>query len=181
MAREGIEITGEVLDVDLHVGHGLSAVDQNGDAPFFGHGDHFTQRIDGPDCVGNVSESDESSPLSEHGLKDLKVDVASWVDGGNTEVSRSSLAQHLPGNDVRMVFKGRDENFIAGIDIGIAPRTRHEIDGLSRVSHEDDLSPICGVKEALHLIARSLIELGCFCRQSVHTSVDVGVRVGVEV
>src|SRR5829696_8136203 len=56
-----------------------------------------------------------------------------------------ALAQEVPGHDVGVMLHDGDHDLVAGLDVGLAPGRRHEVDRLGGVAGEDDLFGACGV------------------------------------
>ena len=75
---------------------------------------------------------------------------------GATRSTRArARADLLPRHDVRVVLHRRDEHLVARAEILVAPRPRHEVDRLGRVSREHDLPDRCGVHERRGRVSRA--------------------------
>ena len=74
-----------------------------------------------------------------------------------------------------MMLQGREDDAVAGLEIGHAPASGHEIERGGGAGGEDDLAGLAGVEEALHPGAGPLIALRRPLGQAVHAAVHIGV------
>ena len=86
-----------------------------------------------------------------------------------------ALAQELPGHDIGVMLKGREDDPVARLEIGRPPAAGHEIEGRGGAGREDDLAGLARVEEALHPGAGALIALRRPLGQAMHPAVDIGV------
>ncbi len=84
------------------------------------------------------------------------------------------LAQHLPGNDVGVMFQAGDDDFVARFDVVAAPALRDQVDAFGGSANEDDLFGGARVEEPLHLGARLFVGLRGALAKLMHAAVDVG-------
>src|SRR5205814_1406223 len=86
---------------------------------------------------------------------------ATIVDRRHAQPPALLLTKHLPGNDVRMMLHGRDEDFVPSADVSAAIGLRNQVDSLGRTANEDDLfRPSC-IHELLYGLACCFM---LFCR-----------------
>ena len=64
-------------------------------------------------------------------------------------------------------------------DIRAAERLGHQIDGLGRAPHEDDLAQVRRVQELLNFLASVLIRASGALAEEMHAAMDIGVVFGV--
>ncbi len=107
VAGEGVEIGVERLHVDLHVRHGLRAIDQRERARGVRHLDDLADRIDGAERVRDVADRDHARARAEQLRVFIEHQLAAIVDGNDAQNRARLFAQHLPGNDVGVVLHGR--------------------------------------------------------------------------
>ena len=156
VAAECVEVAVEGLHIDGEVGHGLRAIDEDGNAHAMREIDHFADRGHRAQRIRNLGDGDEFGARADQPGKFFEFKLAAVVDGRNAEMRAFFLAQNLPRHNVGVMLHGRDENFIAGADMGAAVALRHEIDGLGGAADEDDLARVGSVEEAAHGFARRL-------------------------
>ncbi len=68
--------------------------------------------------------------------------------------ARPSRREHLPGNDVGVMFEHVMTISSSCADIAAAPALCDEVDGLGSAAHEDDFICRRGTEEAADLVAR---------------------------
>ena len=72
---------------------------------------------------------------------------------GDPQGRAASFREHLPRDDVGVVFHRRKDDLVAAADFLFAPGSRHEVDRFGRVSNEDHLSGIRGADETRDLLS----------------------------
>src|ERR1700748_608988 len=106
MAGESEEVDVQVLYSHFEVLYGLCRVQQYGDALFMGGSDDLLCRVDRTQRIGDIVEGHELNTFQQ--LVQLIEDkLPILVDGYDLERSVLLFADHLPGNDIRMVFHRR--------------------------------------------------------------------------
>ena len=88
-----------------------------------------------------------------------------------------ALAKHLPGDDVGMMLPFRHDDFVAGVNEGLAERESDQVDRRRSAGGEHDLCAIRRVQEIPDRIPRTLIRFGRFGRQMMDRPVQV--RIGM--
>ena len=154
---------------------GLRSIEQNrrpfgvGDANDVGHG------IDRAEGVGHVRHRDNPGARAHQRFELVEQQLAAIVDRRHAKACTRSLAQHLPGHDVRVMLHGGDEHFIPGANPRGAEHVRHEIDALGRVARVDDFLDAAGVEIRADLLARPFVLIGRQLTEQVDAAVHVGV------
>src|SRR6202021_1079500 len=144
------------------------------------HFDNFPHGVDGAEGVRDVADGYHACARVEQLGVLVEDQVAAVVDGNNAQKRAGFLAQHLPGDDVGVVFQARDDNFVAGLHVLAAPGLRDQIDAFGGAANEDDFVLVARVEEALDLGAGELVGLGGALAELVHAAVDGGAIDGVE-
>ena len=175
VARERVEVAVEILHVDLHVWYRLRAVDQNRHAARVRKRDHPLDRIDGAQRVRNVRHADEPGVSVEQLLVLVDQQLAGVVDRHHANPGALLFRQHLPRDDVRMVFERGEDDFVTGADEFAAVAVRDQIDRLRGAAGEDHLAVLARADEALHFAARRIEGGSRRLRQVMNAAVDVGV------
>ena len=114
MSGENDEIRAEGLHIDREVRDGLCGIDQHRGAELLGGCRHFTDRIDRAERVGNPGDGKDSGFFGKELLECGLIQHAVIIAGNHAQHCASALGEHLPWNDVRVVFQGGDEDFLAG-------------------------------------------------------------------
>ena len=140
VAGEGEEIGTQGLDVDGQMGGGLGGIDHDERAGLFRGGGHFGDRVDGAEGVGNPGEGEDFGALAEERGEGVLIKRAVVVAGNHLEGRAGPLAEHLPRDDVRVVFQGGNEDFVAFSDAaGETEDVGDEVDAVGGAGGEDDL------------------------------------------
>src|SRR5262249_200637 len=108
VAGESVEVAAERLYVDGHVGHSLSAVDEDGDALAVRGLDHASNGKHRAEGVGAVCERDEARARTEEPLVGFDIHLSRVVDRRHAKRRPFLLAEHLPGDDGRARLAGGD-------------------------------------------------------------------------
>ncbi len=106
--------------------------------------------------VRDMSECHELVVRPDHGRHRVEVDLAVGRERNDVDGRTGPLGYELPGNDVRVMLEGREQDAVAGLEVRAAPAVRDQIDALGRAAHEDDLARRCGIDEARDAGARGL-------------------------
>ena len=118
-------------------GTDLRPVDEHGGAGRVAALDQLGDRVDRAEHVRDVREGEQLRPAREQRGQLLLDDQALVVDADVGELRPGPLGQHVPRDEVRVVLHLRDDEQVAGADVGGAPRVGDEVDRLGRVAGED--------------------------------------------
>ena len=141
--------------------------------------DEFLDRHDRAERVGHVRQGEQFRLRADQFLERGKVHFAALGDRNDFQRRARLFADHLPGNDVGVMFESRDQNLIARLHARADERLRNEVDGLRRTAHEDDLFRVTRIDESANHIASAFVGVRRALTQGVHATVDVGVVVFV--
>ena len=155
--------------------HTLRCVDEDFCSGGVRGGDDFFQRVSNTQHVGGVNHTDEFRALKGV-VKRLHVEGEVLGDGNITQLNASLLGEHLPRDDVGVVFHLGQDNGVAFCEVGSPPRVGDKVDAFCRTAGDDDLVRI---EALLEFTPTGLVAFGRFPRQGVNRSVDVGVGLGV--
>src|SRR5690606_30164924 len=75
--------------------------------------DDIFYRIDSAESVGYMNQRDYFDPRAQHFVEFLQDYLSLGIDGDYFKRCFFFLAKHLPGNNIGMVFHGRDDYFIS--------------------------------------------------------------------
>lgn len=175
MGRERKKIAAEVADVDGEMRHGLRPVDEHDSPGSAGARAHLLRRVHHAEHVGDVAERDDPRVWAKLGGEVVQQRVAGVVDPEMADARAGLRGDHLPRHHVRRVPGEPDEDLVARLEVGAAPRRRDEVDRFRRAAREDDLTRVVGVDELADAAARPLVRL----RGSSGEGVERGARIGV--
>ena len=145
------------------------------------HLNHVAHRRDRTERIRDLSEGNDARARIEQLLIFVEQHVAAIIDRRDAQLGANLVAQHLPGNDVRVVLEIGDHHLIALADIAPAPGTRHEIDRFGRAASPDDGVIRRSVEETAHLLARGLEGVGRARRERVRCAMHVGILARIEI
>ncbi len=98
-------------------------------------------------------------------------------DGDVDELRAGAPGELLPRDEVGVVLQFGEQDFVAGLDVPVAPGGGDEVDGFGRAAREDDLGRLCRVDEPGGAFAGALVGGGGAVAQFVDAAVDVAVVV----
>ena len=145
------------------------------------HLGHQAHRQHGPQDVRGVGQGHQPGALVEQALVHVEADLALVGDRDDAQPGAALATEHVPGDDVRVVLEGGQDDLVAGPDPAPPPGLGHQVDGFRCAAHKDDLAGRAGAEEELHLAAGPLEGVGGAGRQGVGAPMDVGVVSRVEV
>ena len=181
MAGEGQEVAVQGFDVDRHMRHALSAIDEHQRAMAVRPLRHILDGVDA-EHVGSVGQRHKLGLGADEVIEVVEADTALIVDVGEAQDGARVPGQELPGDHVAVVLRDAQNDLVAGLHELAAPGVRDEVDRLGRVAHEDDgLVTVLRVDKARDLGSHGLVQGRRLFRQRVNTAVDVGVVVLVVV
>ena len=123
-----------------------------------------TSRVAGPRSLTNSSTI--NSPRSSIGA---------------SASGRPFRTQHLPGDNVRMVFERGDQHFVAWTNARPAESLGDQVDSLSGAADKDDLARLGGAEKPLQLDACRFVIPRRPLAEQMNGAMDVGTFLDVEV
>ena len=121
MAGEDVKIAIDQLDVDGHMRNRLRAVHQHAGAVAVGGLGHFGDGNDRAQGVGDVGDGYQFGAGAEEFFVFFENDLAGAIDGHDAQAGAFFGAEHLPGDDVGVVFEPGDNDLIILLNILSAP------------------------------------------------------------
>ncbi len=174
MTGKGEKVTAERFHVDCEMRHRLGGIDEHDGALLFGESGHCHNRMDGAKGIRDPAESEDFGALVEQGLEGVLIEHAVIIAGDDFENRTSAFAGHLPWDDVRVVFEGRDENFIARLE-SCAQAVGGEVDRVGAAASENQLIRIGATEVGGDRFSGSFIGCSRGAGEGVGAAVDVGI------
>src|ERR1043166_3918876 len=175
VAGDAVEVAAQVLHVNLDMRSALRAVNEDGDAQLVRARRNLLDGVDRAERVRDVADADELRALAEERVELVEQEFARVVHRDDPEARALLLAEHLPGDEVRVVLHLGDDDLVTLSD-ELAPVAVHdEVDGLGDAAHEDALARLARVQEPSRLLARALVGRGRLLAQVVDAAVYVRV------
>ena len=122
-----------------------------------------------------MGDSNELCALIQQRVISIKQQLAGIVHRYDAQQCALLFTEHLPGDDVRVMFHRRDNDLVAGADELTTIAVHYEVDALGGAAHKDAFFCIARVQETLHLLARSLISRRGFLTEVVYAPMNVRV------
>ena len=92
--------------------------------------------------------------------------------GHITQLNAALFGQHLPRDDVRVMFHFRENDGVAFVEVGSSPSVGHEVDGFGGAAGDDHL---VRVEALLEFGAAGFVAFRRFPGEGVNGPVNVGV------
>ncbi len=128
-----------------------------------------------PSTLEMDDEGDELCPLGEQRIERVELQQAVVGDGDVPQHRARALGKLLPGHEVRVVLHLGEQDFVAPLDIGIAPTPRHGVDAGRRAIREDALFGRGRVDEPTNLFPRLIEQFVRFLGKLVDAAMHVGI------
>ena len=106
------------------------------------HFHNLLDRIDGAERIGNVGDTHQTRSIVDEFLKFIHDQLAAIVDGPDTQAAAFFLAEHLPGDNVRVMFHRGNQDFVPGGDVLAPISLRDQIDAFGRAAHIDNFARV---------------------------------------
>jgi hypothetical protein len=174
VAAEGGEVGAHGHHVGGQVGDVLAGVDAHEGAGGVGGVGDLPHRGEGAEDVRHGGEADELGPV-EQPVEVGEVEHVVGADRDPPDLEPLLLLELEPGDDVRVVLHLREQDGVAGTEVGPAPRPGHQVQPLGGVLGEDDLGGARGADEAGHRGPGLLVAGRGPLGEGVDAAVDVGV------
>ena len=116
MSREDEEITIQVLNVNLMMGDGLCAVDDDRDAVFMRRRNHLLDGIDGAQYIGNMCNGNHLRTFFQQFFILFLVQHTLVVHRHDKQLSMMPLNHLLPRHKVGVMFHRSDQHFVTLIN-----------------------------------------------------------------
>ena len=180
--RDREELAVERLHVDRPMRRGLGGIDDHDRPALVRPRRQVAHRVHGSERVRHeVGRDDLHRALALDRVQRVELQLAGLVDRDRLERGTGASGDVLPRDEARVVLEVGDDDDVARAEVVEAPRVRDEVQRLGRAPREDHLALGRGVHEARDLPASRLVPGRRALGEPVDASVDVGVRVLVEV
>lgn len=173
MSREHIEIGIELLYIHPQMRYGLCAVHQDRNPLRMSVSDHFTHRINRPQYIRDMGDTDQTSMPIEKRLICIDVQISTFVDGNYPELDIAPALQKLPRHDIGMVFHNGENNLVAVVQELISKRRSHQIDCLRCSSCKNNFRRRTGPDELLHPTAGSFVGIGSLLTKRMDSTMHI--------
>ncbi len=149
---EGQEIAVQGLHVGLLVRHALGPVDQHHGPGLVGAADDLGHRVDRAQHVGDAVTATSFVRSAQQRVERVELQQA--------VVGQRDVPQHGPACARPSCYQGTrfewcsisvEQDFVARLDVGVAPAPRHQVDARGRAGGEDALLALGGVDERADL------------------------------
>ena len=137
--------------------------------------DNVLNRDDGTDGVAGMGDRDDLGARRKHLFEAVEEEIARLVGRYGTDDRAGSLGNHLPRDDIGVVFERGDQDLVARLEVGAAPTAGDEVDPLGHAAHEDDFLGIARIDEGADLFARAFEIAGRGFAERIDAAVDIGV------
>ena len=176
MAAERIEVHPQGAYVDIQVGRGLGAVEEDHRiGPFpdppgdVGHG------VDGAQGVGDVAQGDDPGPLGEEVVEVVEDPAALIVDLEIPDPGAGPVCQELPRDQVGVMLQDRQQDLVPLADVVHPPGCGDEVDPVGRSPGPHQLRGIPTPDPGGDLPPGRLEGVGRPSAQLVDAPMDIGV------
>ena len=139
MCRAGKEIAVKIRNIDRQMRCRLCTIDADRYALGVRQADDLLNGVDDPQHVAYVCYTDELGAWREQGAERIDIECEIVAQRYDLEYCLLALTEHLPGNDVRVVLKGRDDNLVTLTDERLAKTEREHVNRLGGTAGEKNL------------------------------------------
>ena len=179
MPAEHEEVAIKLLHVDLEMGCTLGPIYDDRNVMFMCNTNDFRYRIDGSQDVADMRDAHNLGLFAKHTLEGFEVENAVIVYRNDLQNNAFSGLLKLPRNNIRMVFDGGNDDFVAFLHESFTETRRDEIESFGGSAGENNL--ICGscMNEPAHRFACSLMQFCSLLAEPMHSAMHVGIDIHV--
>src|SRR6476620_6509687 len=77
---------------------------------------NLANRVDGAECVGDMTECNDACAIRHHRSKTIQIDSAFWCELADAELRATLDGELLPGNEVGVMLEcGDDDRVVAPV------------------------------------------------------------------
>ena len=179
--RDREEVTTERLHVDRTMRRSLCSIDDHDRALGVCPLGELLDRVDRAERVRDeIVRNDLDVAARSELVERIQLELPEIVDRDVRELGTGSLGDELPRHEVGVVLELGDDDDVAGAEIVVTPRVRHEIQRLGCAAREDHLAIRRRVDERPYLLTCALVPGSRALGERVDAAMDVRVRVLVE-
>src|SRR5580698_1764370 len=109
--------------------------------------DHFAYWRNDSKSIRDLRQCDEACLRSEQLFVFVEKHLTAVINRSDAQPRTLLGAKHLPRNDIGVMFKPGDNNFVVLLNVSAAPTLCHQIDAFCCPANEDDLARRGSVKE----------------------------------
>jgi hypothetical protein len=124
-----------------------------------------------------MAERDDAGRRAEQPGQPIEAQLTRLARRQHAQGRPPLIAEHLPGNEVRMVFEFGDQHLVARADVRAAERLRDEVDRLGRTARKHNLLHGRRPEQLARRTSRRLVERGGRLAERVRAPVHVGALV----
>lgn len=157
------------------MGDGLSTIDQHAGSIPFGHFGHLFDRQDGAKAIGGLGERDEARLGIQEASVFLHHDLALIVDGDDANDGASLLGNHLPWDDIGVMFEHGNEDLVTGLQEFVAEGVSDEVDGFGGTADEDNFLAGGSAEEVANFIAGLFVGIGGSGGEGMGGAMDIRI------
>ena len=139
MSGEDIKVAIQRLHVHRVVHDRLRAIHQYFRAVLMRQRDHLTQRVFRAQHVRYVVNRQQLRAIVKQRRQRFQLQRPVGIQWDNAQFCTCAGAQHLPGDNIGVVFHFTDDDVITRPNIAIAPAVRHQVDALRRTANKHQL------------------------------------------
>ncbi len=179
MCRAGKEIAVKIRNIDRQMRCRLRTVDADRYALGVCQTDDLLNGVDDSQHVAYVCYTDELGAWREQGAERIDIKSEIVAQRYNLEYSLLALTEHLPGNDVRVVLKGRDDNLVTLTDERLTKAEREHVNRLGGTAGEKNLGRCRSAYELRQSGTRLFVFGGSKLAEVMRATVDIRIPGGI--
>ena len=175
MAREGVKIAIQSLDIHSAVHNALTTINHNVRSHAVCLLNYRTQLGTCTESIRCLRNGNHTSSLIKQLIQLLHHQATAIVKGQHTNLCTLTFGHQLPRHNIGVVFHLADDDIITLAQESLAPRIGDGIYRSGSSRREDYLLAIGSTYKHTHALARLLVELGCLLRKTMYATVDIGI------
>ena len=180
MAGASKKIAFQPLYIHRSVGNRLGAIDHHHRTGRVRETGKLADRIDRPQCVGDVGQRNDTGPFRQQFRKCIGQQLTCIIHGSHPKGGAGLVTQQLPGHDIRVVLHRTDQNLVSAFHARPPVTLGHQIDRFGGTAGENYLCRGRSIDQRPDLLAGAIEAVAGTLAEPVYAAVHIGIVVMVE-
>ena len=157
----------------------LGTIHNDRNMVFMGYTNDFFHRIDCPEHIADMRDTDNLRLRRNHFLEDFNIHTTVVIHWNDLQYNAFSGRLKLPRHDIGMMFNGRNNDFITFLHEALTETGGYEVESFGCSTRENYLIRCLGIEKLAHSLAGSLMEFGGLLTEPMHSTVHIGIDVQI--
>ena len=134
---------------------------------------HLFNGMNGSQSIGNMTYSKNCGVIIEQLHKSIPNNIAVIINGNHADIRTLAFGNHLPGNNISVMFNLGEQNLISFINKPVAKTVGNEVNRIRCSGRVDNFIFMLGIDEFLHFFSCQLVSISSLLAKRMDTAVNI--------